>query len=282
MIKSNSISAKEINDWFKNASKSKLKKLGQELGLIKKKKSKSNNKKILITSGGTKIKIDRVRSITNMSKGTFGSQIAESFYNDDDNNEIIFLGAYDSRKPMFFKQKAFLNKERIEKKDGNFYQIGKHKIYAYETFEDYEKILFELIKKEKPDIIILSAAVSDYGVENYVDGKIRTTSDDMIIRLKPLPKLISKVRQSAPNAFIVGFKLLVDSTEDELKEACVYSMNTNKLDMIVGNDLRDIQKNDHTLTLGTWGNENIVFEKFSKSQGKLSDYLVNKIMGNLK
>ena len=35
--------------------------------------------KVLITSGGTKIKSDMVRSITNMSRGTFGSKICESF-----------------------------------------------------------------------------------------------------------------------------------------------------------------------------------------------------------
>jgi phosphopantothenoylcysteine decarboxylase/phosphopantothenate--cysteine ligase len=32
--------------------------------------------KILITSGGTKIPIDAVRYITNMSSGTFGAKIA--------------------------------------------------------------------------------------------------------------------------------------------------------------------------------------------------------------
>ena len=36
--------------------------------------------KILITSGGTKVSIDRVRSITNMSQGTFGSRIADAFF----------------------------------------------------------------------------------------------------------------------------------------------------------------------------------------------------------
>ena len=36
--------------------------------------------KALIASGGTKVKIDLVRSITNMSRGTFGSQICDSFW----------------------------------------------------------------------------------------------------------------------------------------------------------------------------------------------------------
>lgn len=35
---------------------------------------------ILITSGETKIPIDLVRSITNMSRGTFGSKICGAFW----------------------------------------------------------------------------------------------------------------------------------------------------------------------------------------------------------
>ena len=246
--------------------------------------------KVLITSGGTKIKIDRVRSITNMSKGTFGSQIAEAFYDYLFERNITFLGAYDSKMPRI-ETKGFRNDNKIiEKKNGEVQKLfycgedNQMKVIGYDTFEDYEKKLFDTIINEKPDVIVLAAAVSDYGVDNYVDGKIRTSADDMVIRLKPLPKLISKVREKAPNAFIVGFKLLVDSTEDELKEACINSMNNNKLNMIVGNDLRDIQNNNHTLTLGYWNEDNtqVLFEKYSKSQGKISDYLVDKIMEKLK
>ena len=239
--------------------------------------------KILITSGGTKIKIDRVRSITNMSKGTFGSKIAESFYDNLFQKSITFLGAYDSKMPRIETKGFRKDNKIIEKKNGEIQNLfymdedNQMTVVGYDTFEDYENKLFKIIKDEKPDVIVLAAAVSDYGVENYVDGKIRTSSDDMIIRLKPLPKLISKVREKAPNAFIVGFKLLVDSTEDELKQACVDSMNKNRLDMIVGNDLRDIQQDNHTLTLGTWENNKVVFEKFSKKQGSLSHFVVKKI-----
>ena len=176
--------------------------------------------KILITSGGTKIKIDRVRSITNMSKGTFGSRIAEAFYDNLFQKSITFLGAYDSKMPRIETKEFRKDNKIIEKKNGEVQKLfycgeeNQMKVIGYDTFEDYEKKLFDTIINEKPDVIVLAAAVSDYGVENYVDGKIRTSSDDMIIRLKPLPKLISKVREKAPNAFIVGFKLIVDSTED--------------------------------------------------------------------
>lgn len=237
--------------------------------------------KVLITSGGTKIKIDRVRSITNMSKGTFGSQIADSFFYLNNGTDIDFLAAKGSKLPKteiidIFHTTVEEKFDSVNKSNLNYCFTS----IPYVTFDDYEKTLFDLLKNNSYDVIILAAAVSDYGVENYVDGKIRSSSDEMIIKLKPLPKLISKVREVAPNSFIVGFKLLVDSTEDELKQACIDSMNKNKLNMIVGNDLRDIQKDNHTLTLGYWNNNQIKFEIKSKREVKLSDYLVNKILEN--
>ena len=49
---------------------------------------------ILVTSGGTKIPIDRVRSITNMSRGTFGSRIADAFWTEGlDRMQDHVLGA---------------------------------------------------------------------------------------------------------------------------------------------------------------------------------------------
>lgn len=186
--------------------------------------------KVLITSGGTKVKIDAVRSLTNMSKGTFGSKIADSFrykLNPSETDHYVkFLMAKDSKYPS----SPFVTK------------------YVYETFEDYERELFDLLKNYKPDIVVLAAAVSDYGVENYIDGKIRS-NDELIIRLKPLPKLISKVRDVVPTAVICGFKLLVNSSEAELMSACLDSLTKNRLDMIVGNDLRDIKNNNHKLLI---------------------------------
>jgi len=184
--------------------------------------------KILITSGGTKVPIDMVRSITNMSSGTFGSQIATQFLSHTD-CKVIFLMAKNSKKPAIYS-----------------YNIN---FREYVTFDDYEKELNDILLNEKPNIIILAAAVSDYTVENYVNGKIRS-GDDLVIRLKALPKLISQVRDKTDEKTVIcGFKLLVNSTEEELKQASIKQLVDNKLDIVIGNDLRDIKNNDHTLTL---------------------------------
>ena len=206
--------------------------------------------KILITSGGTRVKIDAVRYITNMSKGTFGSQICSAFAKDNE-NDITFLYAKNSRMPREWGIMACANIHAVE----------------YDTFDEYHSRLIDLLKKEHFDIIVLAAAVSDYGVENYFDGKYHS-SDAMTIKLKPLPKVIDDVRKHAPDSFICGFKLLVNSTEDELKEAMEKQFANHGIDMCVGNDLRDIKNDNHTLLIGLaehyHGNEHSCWKRYTK------------------
>lgn len=236
--------------------------------------------KILITSGGTKIKIDSVRSITNMSKGTFGSKIADEFFNHD--HEIYFLGAVDSKRPFFAKcNSSFLEQKRITKNEiGNNY-----KIFTYVTFEDYQKELFELLKNNKFDAIILAAAVSDFGIapEKVYDGKI-SSKNDMKIDFIVLPKLIERVREFAEDSFIVGFKLLVNSTKEELDKACNDQLRKNNVNIVVGNDLRDIKNDNHTLTIYS---KNKIDDKdvegvvYSKKDFYLPNVIYNQVMNNI-
>jgi phosphopantothenate-cysteine ligase len=189
--------------------------------------------KILITSGGTKIPIDSVRSITNMSHGTFGSQIAESFLQNMPGGSILnFLFARGSKVPTS-------GENPLEEKNSAIL------FRQYETFWDYDNALQEILDTE-PDIIILAAAVSDYAVVDPVEGKARS-KEDMTIVLKPLPKLISGVREKCPNATICGFKLLVNSKESELLAAARNSIRTNNVDLVVANDLSTIKNEDHSL-----------------------------------
>lgn len=186
--------------------------------------------KILVTSGGTKVKIDSVRHIGNMSSGTFGSRIAQCLALDNSEPDVTFLNAKGSKKPMI--------------QDRN-----RHKDIEYEDFYDYAAKLEKLCKqKESFDIVILAAAVSDYLVENPVEGKIRS-KDELVIKLKPAPKLISKVREWNPTCKLVGFKLLVNSTDEQLIEAARDSIIKNDCDIVIANDLRDIKNNDHTVRI---------------------------------
>lgn len=202
--------------------------------------------KILITSGGTKVPIDRVRSITNMSRGTFGSRIADAFFHighkrDGGNEEQI-------EKITFFMAKGSLQPTLQAVYDETF-ESGYRPIeyVEYVTFDQYKEGIEELLKKETYDIIVVAAAVSDYGVANYYNGKYRSREDDMCIKLVKLPKILPIMRKLASNAIICGFKLLVDSTENELLDAMRRQISESDVDLVIGNDLQDIKNDDHQL-----------------------------------
>lgn len=206
--------------------------------------------KILITSGGTKIPIDKVRSITNMSNGTLGAKMATSalYYG----HEVIFMKAEKSKSPM--QVTIDLAKDGLTAAEQQFRAVKscwngsyqRYREHTYKTFDDYQSLLPQLITLYKPDVIILAAAVSDYAPKTVVNGKIRS-GNDLNIELQPLPKCISTVRLNAPVAFIIGFKLLVDSTHDDLIAAARHSLKTNDLDLVCANNLNTILEGNHTL-----------------------------------
>ena len=204
--------------------------------------------KILLTSGGTKIPVDRVRDITNMSNGTFGSRIAHVAL--ESGGRVFFLHAKHSCTPFsctfdfangFFKNLAeFLRMSIFGLKHHRRYESAE-----FRNFDDYEIGLQKAIKEFRPDVIILAAAVSDYGVKNYIDGKLRT-SEDQSIDLYPLEKIIGKVKGWAPYAALVGFKLLIED-DDAVVEAAKTSILNNGCSIVVANTLQSLESGNHTL-----------------------------------
>jgi len=237
---------------------------------------------ILITSGGTKIPIDTVRSITNMSNGTFGSKIAMRALAYHDKIQVHFLHAKRSKTP--FKLEIDMTKIRqigwrYEKTLLDFVEkrrclLGSYSESEYDTFDDYSQKLFECIESKQPHIIMLAAAVSDYGV-SPLSGKIRS-KDELNIRMHPLPKLISQVKKKAPHACLVGFKLLSGSTRSELRDAIYNSMRVNHCDLVVGNDLADIKADNHTILLGCKRTGEI--ETYESTTSDDPDHLANIVV----
>jgi phosphopantothenoylcysteine synthetase/decarboxylase len=221
--------------------------------------------KVLLTSGGTKIMVDRVRAITNMSSGNFGAKIAHALLNNPD-VELTYLVSEGGRTPFSMNVDFAEWSERgeITRNDmaiiRQFWDLyfwsqerrNRCEVETYKTFEDYEvKLLSSLEDPDPrilPDLVILAAAVSDYDVANVMDGKIRS-GGNLNIQLEPTPKLIGEIKKVLPSCKLVGFKLLVDSTEEELLAAARKSIDENHCDLVVANDLRDIKAGKHRLLL---------------------------------
>lgn len=230
--------------------------------------------KVLLTSGGTKVPIDSVRHIGNMSRGTFaraiGMQGLDSGWNLDfvyaDGTRAPHLLDVDIFDELYDTTDRILEIKRIV-------QPSRYASWVYKDFNSYQSLLDARIEAFQPDVIVLAAAVSDYGTVPF-DGKIRS-KDNLTIHLEPLPKIISGIRKRAPNALLVGFKLLVDSTEDELVAEAALSIINNDCDLVVANDLSDIRRAEHKVCLVTLEDTEVYTENCPAAVVKK----INEMMG---
>ena len=195
---------------------------------------------ILITSGGTSEKIDRVRSITNHSTGQLGKIIAETFLAKGDRVTLVTT-------PKAVRPAAHPNL----------------------TIVQIENVA-ELLESLKPlvhthDVLIHAMAVSDYtpvymtGLEAVAaspdmteflnktnsESKISSQDDVQVLFLKKTPKIISLVKKWNPAIRLIGFKLLVDVSKEELLETARASLIKNQAEIIVVNDLTEISNQEH-------------------------------------
>lgn len=209
---------------------------------------------ILITSGGTKVKIDGVRHVGNMSSGRFGAELAREALRQG--HQVVFLHAKGSERPDQVKVnlKEFRDPQSISMAITSLFDIEYNKqvqnnLFAieYSTFDEYTKELEKWCKRVS--FVMLAAAVSDYGIQDATNEKISSDKNEITFTMTKLPKLIAKVKEWNPSAFLVGFKLLVGASKQEMKEAADKQIAAAKSNIVLVNDLIDIKNGNHTIHL---------------------------------
>jgi len=223
--------------------------------------------RILISSGGTKVDIDPVRYIMNMSRGTMGANIArQALINND---EVHFLTSDSGRTP--FKLELDYNKlrpgmsqslisevEQLHDDCGHLYTE-----FVYRTYDDYRTKMFALPKCFDYDAIIMVAAVSDYAVE-YSENKTKSDSE-MSISLTPTEKIIDKMREISPKSKLVGFKLLNDAKVEDIQAVCDRYLVSKRLNMMIGNDLKALRDGKYYQVHATDQESTIVNSDFEET-----------------
>ena len=173
------------------------------------------NKRILVTAGPTWVAIDKVRVITNIFSGRTGTLIAK---------EAKKQGA---------KVKLLLG-------PGSFESPKNVNISRFYYFDQFYRLMQNELRQNKYDIVIHSAAISDYQpVKKYLK-KIPSDKKNFFIKLKPCPKIIKIIKKLQPQTFLVQFKLEVGKTTKQLIDIAYRSMLKNNADLVVANDLTNL------------------------------------------
>lgn len=196
--------------------------------------------KILITSGGTSEAIDSVRSITNHATGHLGKIMAEKYLAAQ--FDVTLVTTKTAIKPQAQDRLTIIEISDVSS--------------LFHTLE-------ELVPKH--DVIIHSMAVSDYSpvymtgleqvkaVQNIesllektnAEAKISSKDDYQVLFLKKTPKVISYIKEWNPDIQLIGFKLLVNTSKEELFQVARASLVKNQADYILANDLADISPTKH-------------------------------------
>ena len=106
------------------------------------------------------------------------------------------------------------------------------------------------------------------------ETKISSKDDVQVLFLKKNPKIISLVKEWNPNIHLIGFKLLVDVSQEHLIRIARESLEKNQADLIVANDLTQINGEQHKAYLVEKNN----FQTATSKQ-EIADFLVKKIQG---
>ena len=173
-----------------------------------KNKSKLSGKKLLITGGPTYEPIDPVRFIGNRSSGKMGAALAESALNDYGANVTLVMG------PSHIKTNPLINRIDVD------------------TAEEMRRAASTQLLGN--DIIIMSAAVSDYRAKDYSDAKLKKSEKDIshldLEKTTDILKELSSLKKE--NQILVGFAL---ESKERGRDYAKAKLASKSLDMIVLN-----------------------------------------------
>ncbi|MDD2419591.1 MAG: bifunctional phosphopantothenoylcysteine decarboxylase/phosphopantothenate--cysteine ligase CoaBC [Bacteroidales bacterium] len=207
-----------------------------------KKKSKPFfNKKVIVTAGPTVEQIDPVRFISNHSTGKMGYAIAQEFA--EQGAEVVVVSG-----PVQIPVPKGVKVINVQSAQQMFQQ----------TMQQYQS---------GADIVVLSAAVSDYTSANQSQSKLKRDGETLHLQLIPTQDIAASLGKIKKDGSVhIGFAL---ETDNEQANA-IQKMQKKNLDAIVLNSLNDkgagFATNTNKITIFTKEGKTLEFPLKSKSE----------------
>lgn len=247
---------------------------------------------ILITAGGTSEKIDNVRSITNHSTGRLGKAIAEAFL--AQGHQVTYVTTPQAVHPMIESnltlieiettkelELALLAQFKQQTFDGIIHSMAVSDFTTETTLSEdifIEKLAAKLAtESDLSDLTNLTEALyhslDEIGKTIQQAKKIPSGTDRLLLFLKKNPKIIAMLREQQPQAVLVGFKLLVGVSTEELIRVGRSILAKNDCDFILANDLEDIHGDQHKgILLDAKG-----LTETAQTKNEIAQLIVNKV-----
>lgn len=200
--------------------------------------------KLLITSGGTTEPIDSVRGITNHATGSLGKIMAERAL--ALGHEVTLVTTKQAGKPAQHPNLTLIQITNVASLLAAMEPLVKtHQVCIHSmAVSDYTPVyMTDLSELERT---AQGGQLDQLLTKSNTESKISSASDYQVLFLKKTPKVISQIKAWNPDIQLVGFKLLVDVSKEELFAVARASLTKNQADYILANDLTDIGPGQHT------------------------------------
>lgn len=179
-------------------------------------------KRVVITSGPTQEPIDEVRFLSNRSSGKMGAALARA---------ALLMGA------------------EVTVVSGPVHVVYPLQAKVVYVRDAVQMLAATVAESKGADVVIGAAAVADYRPAEPVAGKLRRTSENLVLTLVPNPDIIAQVARTYPSAVVAGFAAEPTSDISVARE----KLARKGLSAIAANDISqsgigfDSENNDLTL-----------------------------------
>jgi phosphopantothenoylcysteine decarboxylase / phosphopantothenate---cysteine ligase len=183
-------------------------------------------RRVLITAGPTRERIDPVRFISNRSSGKMGFAVAEAAR--EAGAEVVLVAG-----PVSLATPSGVRRIDVETAEGMLAAV--------------------LREVGGADIFISTAAVADYRPANPHGQKIKKTANTLDLNMERTPDVLATVAARASRPFVVGFAAETESVEQNARAKLL----KKNLDMIAANEVGDNKvfecEDNHLIVL--WRND---------------------------
>ncbi|MDR9795434.1 bifunctional phosphopantothenoylcysteine decarboxylase/phosphopantothenate--cysteine ligase CoaBC [Aeribacillus pallidus] len=198
-----------------------------------------NQKTIIITAGPTREKIDPVRFFSNHSSGKMGYAIAEQAK--ELGASVILISGPTSLAPP-----AGVTFVPVESAEEMYHEVMNH--------------------FDKADIVIKSAAVSDYRPKQTFDQKMKKKDGSLVIELERTEDILKRLGEKKGTKLLVGFAAETENVE----QYALHKLNEKNLDLIVANNVNEpgagFQKDTNIVTIFHRNGEKKAYPLMSKKE----------------
>jgi len=180
-----------------------------------------SGRKVLITAGPTRERIDPVRFITNRSSGKMGFAVAQAAR--DAGAEVVIVSG-----PVNMPTPRGVRRVDVETAEQMMAAVN--------------------ADLSGTDIFIAAAAVSDYRPLQVASEKIKKTSDSLVLPLSRTTDILATVAAGDPRPFVVGFA----AETQHVERNALAKLEGKNLDLIAANQVGEglaFDRDDNALTV---------------------------------